>query len=1017
MNLSTLSINRPVLATVFALVIILIGIIGFRFLGVREYPSVDRPIVTVQTNYAGANAEIIETQITEPLEEEINGVSGIRTMTSVSSDGRSSIKVEFELSVDLDDAANDVRDKASQAIRNLPPDADPPIISKSDADAETILSVTIQSDKRSLLELNEMAETRIKERFQTIEGVSEVYHWGERRYAMHLVLDPDRLAAYKLSPLDVQNALEEQNVELPSGRIEGNSTELVIRTYGRLNTVKEFNNLLITERDGHLIRLKDVGNAELAPQNSRTLLRGDGAVPMIGVAVKPQPGANYLEIVDEAYRRLEKIKRDFPEDVKHGVALDVTKSIRRGIQEVKETVLISFGLVVIVIFLFLRNWRTTIVPIVAIPISLVGTFFIMYVAGFSINILTLLGIVLATGLVVDDAIVMMENIYRRIENGEDPKEAAKKGATEVFFAIIATTITLVAVFFPIIFLDGFTGRLFREFGVVVAGAVVISTFVSLSLTPMMSSRILKKSTGSNKFYRSTERFFVWLTDSYKSTLTRFMKRPWVAFIFLLLCGFSVYGLMIIIPNELAPMEDKGRLRIFSTAPEGTSFERMDEYVLKLIHMTDTLKEKESLLSVTSPGFGSSININSGFVRLTLKPSDERDKTQMQLAEELTKELSKHNFARSNVIQEPTLGSSGFRSLPVEFVVQTNDLEKLKEIIPEFKRRAEKNPAFSAVDVDLKFNKPELLVNINRDKAREMGVSVRDIASTLQLLYSEQRIGYFIKNNKQYYVMGRVEKDDRDEPDDLNNLTIRTDDGELVQLSNLIDTEETIIPPQLLRYNRYNAVTFSANPAEGYTLGESIDAMQEIGDKLLDESYTTSLAGQSRELEESSGNLLFAFVFALVLIYLVLAGQFESFRDPMTIMLTVPLALAGALLTLLLFDHTLNIFSEIGIIILVGIVTKNSILIVEFANQRREDGLAIKDAIIDASAKRLRPILMTSMATILGALPIALALGEASTSRIPMGIALIGGLSFSLLLTLYIIPAIYFYFTSRKRTAQ
>lgn len=1017
MNLSTLSINRPVLATVFALVIILFGIIGFRYLGVREYPSVDRPVVTVQTDYAGANAEIIESQITEPLEEEINGVAGIRSMTSVSSDGRSSIKVEFELSVDLDDAANDVRDKASQAIRNLPPDADPPIITKSDADAENIIAVTIQSDKRSLLELNEMAETRIKERFQTIEGVSEVYLWGERRYAMHLVLDPDRLAAYGLSPLDVRDALDEQNVELPSGRIEGKATELVIRTYGRLNTEDEFDNLLISERDGHLIRLKDIGKAKLAPQNNRTLLRGDGALAMIGVAIKPQPGVNYIEIVDEVYNRMEKIKRDFPEDVKHGVALDITRTIRKGIKEVQETILIAFGLVLIVIFLFLRNWRTTIVPIVAIPISLIGTFFIMYIAGFSINILTLLGIVLATGLVVDDAIVMMENIYRRIENGENPIEAAKNGAKEVFFAIIATTITLVAVFFPIIFLEGFTGRLFREFGVVVAGAVLISTFVSLSLTPMMSSRILKKSSGKNKFYQKSEKFFIWLVESYKRTLTSFMKRPWVAFIFLIACVVGGYFLLINIPRDLAPREDKSHLRIFSTAPEGTSFEKMDEYMLKMIGLADTLKEKESLLAVTSPGFGSSVNLNSGFVSLTLVPPEDREKSQQQLAQELTEELKNHNFARSQVIQQPTLGGGGYRSLPVEFVVQSTDIEKLKEIIPEFKRRAEKSPAFSAVDLDLKFNKPELLIEINREKARQMGVSVRDIAATLQLLYSDQRIGFFIKNNKQYYVLGKVDKENQNEPDDLSNLNLRTKDGELVQLSNLVDMRETIIPPQLLRYNRYNAVTFTANPAEGYTLGQSVDAMQEIADDLLDETYTTSLAGESKELEESMGSLLFAFVFALVLIYLVLAGQFESFRDPLTIMLTVPLALFGALLTLLLLGHTLNIFSEIGMIILIGIVTKNSILIVEFANQRREAGLGIKEAIIDASSQRLRPILMTSMATILGALPIALALGEASTSRIPMGIALIGGLGFSLMLTLYIIPAIYFYLTSRKRTAQ
>ncbi|QHT69308.1 efflux RND transporter permease subunit [Rhodocytophaga rosea] len=1014
MNISSLSINRPVLATVFSIVILLFGFIGFTTLGVREYPSVDPPIVTVQTNYTGANADIIESQITEPLEESINGIAGINALTSQSSDGRSSITVEFDLEVDLEAAANDVRDRVSRAQRNLPQDADPPIVSKADANAETILSLTVQSDSRSLLELSEIGNNVFKERLQTIPGISEIRIWGEKKYAMRLLMDPDKLAAYQLAPLDVRNALVRQNVELPSGRIEGYGTELSVRTLGRLRTVQEFSDMIIKETEGSIVRFSDIGKAVLAPENERSLLRGNGGIPMIGVAVTPQPGANYIAIADEFYKRVDQIKKELPKDLKLGMALDTTVNIRKAITEVEETILIAFGLVVLVIFVFLRDWRTTLIPVLAIPISLIGTFFIMYISGFSINILTLLGIVLATGLVVDDAIVVLENIYTKIEEGMDPKEAGHKGSQEIIFAIISTTITLAAVFLPIIFLQGITGRLFREFGVVVAGSVIISAFVSLTLTPMMSARFLKKKVKPSKFYQVTERFFERMTEGYNKSLQAFMGYRWVAIVIMVVSGGIILGIGSQLPSELAPLEDKSRLNIQATAPEGTSYELMDQYIEKIVELVDTMDVRESILSVTAPGFSGSGAVNTGFVRMTMVDPTKRDITQQQLADKLGGIARQYNFARTFVVQEQTIGGGRGAGLPVQYVLQAPNFEKLKEIIPKFMDKAQADPNFQVVDLNLKFNKPELSIEIDRERARILGVSVLDIAETLQLYYSGQRFGYFIKDGKQYQVIGQADRSNRDEPVDLSSIYVKNDKSELIKLDNVVKLSDQSSPPQLYRYNRYVAATVSASPAPGVTLGQGIEAMDRIANEVLDDSFSTSLAGTSKEFAESSSSLLFAFLLALVLIYLILSAQFESFTDPLIIMFTVPLALAGAVLSLWLFGQTLNIFSQIGIIVLIGIVTKNGILIVEFANQRKEEGLSVKDAVVDAATQRLRPILMTSLATVLGALPIALALGAASKSRMPIGIAIIGGLMFSLILTLYVIPALYSYISRRVK---
>lgn len=1003
-SLSSISIKRPVLAIVMSITIMLFGAIGISFLGVREYPSVDPPIVNVSMSYTGANSQTIEAEITEPLEESINGIAGIRTLTSTSREGSSNITVEFDLGVDMEAATNDVRDRVSRAQRQLPDDADPPTVSKADADSNPILMLGIKSDTRSLLDLTDIATNNFKERLQTIPGVSSVDIWGEKRYSMRLWLDPGKLAALKITPVEVQNAVLRQNIELPSGSIEGSTTELSVRTMGRISTADEFNNLVIKEGANRLVRFRDIGYAELAPENVKTALRYNG-IPMVGVVLIPQPGSNQVAIAEDFYKRLELIKKDLPKDIDLVIGFDNSQYIKASISEVEETIFIAFGLVVIIIFLFLRDWRSTLIPIVAIPVSLIGTFFVMYLMDFSVNVLTLLGIVLAIGLVVDDAIVVLENIYARIEDGEPPMKAAKKGSAEIYFAVISTTVALAAVFLPVIFLDGMIGRLFREFGIVIACSVIISAFVSLTLTPMMCSRMLKHQDKPNWFYRKTEPFFVALTEGYRSSLQSFMRMRWVAFVILLAAAGGIYLLGTTLPSELTPYEDRSGIRANATGPEGASFEFMDEYMNELTNMvSDSIGGIESMLTMTR-------NSNSGFVRLHLVDSDKRNQTQQDIVDKLTSLTKGIPGARAFASGDQGLSGGRGGGQPVQFVVQSPESEKLRDIIPPFLEAAQQDPTFTFVDVDLKFSKPELRVEIDREKAISMGISVRDIAQTLQTGLSGQRYAYFVKDGKQYQIIGQVLREDRSQPLDLRSLYVKNTAGELVQLDNLVQLKEQSASPQQYRFNRFAAATFSATLAKGKTIGDGIAAMDKVADKVLDDTYQTSLTGQSRDFSESSSSLLFAFALALGLIYLALSAQFESFRDPIIIMLTVPLALVGALISLWWFSQTMNIFSQIGMIMLVGLVTKNGILLVEFANQKKEQGMHKLDAIQDAAVSRLRPILMTSFATILGTLPIALALGAGAESRVSMGIAVVGGLIFSTGLTLYVIPAIYSYFST------
>jgi multidrug efflux pump len=1012
-SLSSISIKRPVLAIVMSLVILLFGGIGISLLGVREYPSVDPPVINVSTSYVGANADVILAQITEPLEEQINGIQGIKSLTSTSADGRSNITVEFEVGADLEAAANDVRDKVSGAQRNLPPDADPPVVSKADADSQPIVGVNVKSDQRDLLELTEIADNVFKERLQTIPGVSRVQIWGEKEYAIRLRMDPLKMASYGITPMDVLSKIQTENVELPSGRIEGQNIELSVRTKSRLSSPQEFDQLIIKESETNIVRFQDIGTAELSALNEKTLLRRDG-VPMVAVVLVPLPGSNNIEIADEFYKRLEYIKKDLPADIGVEVGFDGTEYIRQSISEVEETIITAFILVVAIIFLFLRDWRTTFIPVVTIPISLVGVFFIMYLMDFSINVLTLLGIVLSIGLVVDDAIVVLENIYARIEKGEKPMEAAAKGSEEIFFAVIATTIALAAVFLPVIFLTGTTGRLFREFGIVVAGSVLISAFVALTMTPMLSARMLKNREKQNAFYRLTEPFFVKLNLFYERTLTQFMKIKWVSFPIIGIMGLGIYWLFSNLQTELVPMEDRSELRINMTGPEGATFSFMDQVITDLnSQLQKELPESElaSITSMTSPGWGTA-NTNSGFIRLFLTDASQRSRTQQEIFTQVNGSLKGVTAVRAFAQQPASIGDRR-GGLPVQYVIQAPTLEKLKEVIPPFLEKASQNPAFIFTDINLKFTKPELEIEIDRERARNMGVSVQEIARTLQLSYSGQRFAYFIRGGKQYQVIGEMQLQDRNEPVNLRMLYVRGDNGQLIQLDNLVRVVEKSTPPQLYRFNRFVSATISANLADGVTIGAGLDEMDKIAAEVLDDSYSTDVTGPSKEFRESSNSLLFAFIFALVLIYLVLSAQFESFADPLTIMFTVPLAIFGALATLWAFDFTLNIFSQIGIIMLIGLVTKNGILIVEFANQRKEEGMNVDEAIFGAAISRLRPILMTSLSTILGILPIALALGAGAESRVPMGAAVIGGLAFSTILTLFIIPGVYTYLTSKK----
>lgn len=1016
MNLSELSIKRPVFAIVCSIVIMIFGIIGYTFLGVREYPAIDPPVINVRTSYVGANAEIIEQQVTEPLEKAVNGVEGVKNITSSSAQGNSNITVEFELGVDLEKAANDVREKVSQASQQLPQDIDaPPSVAKQDSDSDPIVFMQMQSNKRTLLELSDLAENIVQERLQTVPGVSQVNVFGQRP-AMRIWFNPLKLSAYKLTIQDVKAALDRENIELPGGKVRGSATELTVKTYGKLTTEENFNDLIIKQTPGSTIRLKDIGYAIIGPENEESATRKNN-VASVNLGVVAQPGSNQVAIADELYKRIELLKKDLPQDIMLEIGYDKTLFVRKAILEVKETLVIAILLVVIIIFLFFREWSIAFRPLIDIPVALVGAFFIMYLAGFSINVLTLLSLVLATGLVVDDGIVVTENIYKKVEQGMDKWKAAIEGSKEIFFAVISTSLTLAIVFLPIIFLQGFVGRLFREFGIVIAGAVIISAFVSLTLTPVLSIYLTKKNVHKHSwFYIKTEPFFRGMENGYKRLLESFVKKRWIALVIVAACIGAIYIIGKQLPSELAPLEDRNRLRASVLAPEGTDFDYMDKAVYEITEkMIDSVPERYIILSF-APTFSGAGGSNSAFISMGLVDADKRKRSQNDIAQNLNAIFKDYSNVRVLVIQEQTIsaGQTGRGGLPVQFVLQNLNFDKLKEKVPAFMDEVVKSPVFQGNDVNLKFNKPEIQITIDRLKASELGISIQDISNTLQLALSGRRFGYFLRNGKQYEVIGQVDRKDRDTPLDLKSLYLRSKNGELIQLDNLVSINETANPPVIYHFNRLKSAIVSAGLAPGQTLGDGIKEMERISKKVLDESFTTNLSGTSRDFAESASNTQYAFLLAIVLIFLILAAQFESFIDPFIIMITVPLALAGAVISLFIFDQSINIFSQIGIIMLIGLVTKNGILIVEFANQKREKGIDKLSAVMEASVARLRPILMTTLATALGALPIALALGSAGKSRVPLGIVIIGGLLFSLILTLFVVPSLYTYISRKKR---
>lgn len=1008
MSLSSICIKRPVLSIVLSIILVLFGIVGFLSLEVREYPNIDPPVITVSTSYPGANSDVIEAQITEPLEQSINGIDGISIMSSTSREQQSQITVEFDLSKDIDAAANDVRDRVARVIRQLPPDIENPVVEKSDADAVPILLVFVTSETKSILEVNSFASNVIAEKVQTIKGVSATRLFGEKKFAMRIRFDPDKLNSYKLTPSDVQRVLVKENLELPSGRIEGDKTELTIKTFGRLSEPEEFNKLIIKQQDGSIVRLSDVGFAEYGSENERNEVKGKGVLGVI-IAILPQPGANVLEISEEFTKRFEEIKKELPPGMNAEVVFDFSTFVKTTVKEVEETIFIAFGLVVLIIFLFLRDWRSTFIPVIAIPVSIIATFSLMSLVGFSINVLTLFGIILSIGLVCDDAIVVLENIYSKIEEGMTPMQAAYKGSKEIFFAVISTTITLAAVFLPIMFLQGLTGRLFREFAVVIAGSVLISAFVALTLSPMLSSRMLKHHEPS-WFYKITEPFFTWLIDSYKKALDFFMSVRWISIVIIVFILGLIYWLSTTLKTELAPLEDRSNLRISVTAPEGSSFEFTRKYIREIGQFViDSIPEAYFPLEIVAGGGGGG-GVNSGNVNIYLSDPEQRTKAQDDIFKKLSKEISQFSGVRATISQPPTIGGR-FGGQPVQFVILAQNYDKLVEKLPEFLDEANKDPRLQFVDVNLKINKPEISLTIDREKASELNVSVEDIGRTLQIAFGGQRMGYFLKDGKQYQVIGQFNRNFRDQPSDLKSLFVKNSNGEMIQLESLVKLDEQAVPTSRFRYNRNVSATISAGLKTGFTLGDGNAAMKEIADKVLDESFSTAYAGQSRDFEESSSSLLYVFIFAIIIIFLVLSAQFESFVDPVIIIITVPLALAGALLSLWYFDMTINIFSQIGIIMLVGLVTKNAILIVEFANQKKETGLDKFEAVKESAVRRFRPILMTTLATILGILPIALGFGAGS--RISLGIVVVGGLLFSGFLTLFIVPAIYSYLSSKK----
>ena len=1006
MTLPELSIKRPVFATVMSLALVLVGLVSYQRLGVREYPAIDPPVVTVQSTYPGASAPIVETQVTQVLEDSLAGIEGIDFLTSISRQESSQITITFKLDRNPDYAAADVRDRVGRVRGRLPEEIEEPIIQKVEADAQPIIHLAFSSDRHSELDITDYADRYVKDQLQTLSGVAEVRLFGERAYSMRIWLDPERLAAYQLTPQDVELALRRQNVEVPSGRIESLQREFTVLAETDLRTPEQFNDLIIKDANSYLVRLSDVGHAEIGALDERMIVRFNGK-PAIALGVIKQATANPLEVSEEVNRILPRIAESLPEGMQVRVANDKSIFIAESIKNVYRTIAEAVVLVVFIIFLFLRSVRATLIPLVTIPVSLIGAFALMYVAGFSINTLTLLALVLAIGLVVDDAIVMLENIYRHVEEGMEPVRAALLGSREISFAIIAMTITLAAVYAPIGFMTGITGRLFTEFAWTLAGAVLVSGFVALTLSPMMCSKLLKHQSHHNFAYRIIERGLNGITKGYRALLKGALAaRPLVLLIGLAVAGAS-YFLFTTLKSELAPIEDQGTIITSFRGPEGATIQYTDTYAKQLEKIALAVPEADRVFVVAG-----NPTVSQGRVILKIKPWSERERVQQEIGRSIAPDMVKVPGITAFPSNPPSLGQS-VRSKPINFVVQTSrPYDELDQMVNKLMDKARDYPGLVDIDTDLRMNSPQLDIAVDREKAAALGVEIDTLGRTLETMLGGRQVTRFKKEGEQYDVVVKIADIDRQNPDDMRRIYVRGRDNQVIPLSNLITIKETVAPKELNHFNQLRAATITAQLAPGYSLSDGLAFLEEAATEVLPGTAQIEYAGESREFRQASAGMYLTFLLALAFIYLVLAAQFESFTDPFIIMLTVPLSVTGALLALWWSGGTLNIYSQVGLVTLIGLITKHGILIVEFSNQLRAQGRSMREAVIESAAMRLRPILMTTGAMVLGAVPLAIATGAGAESRRDIGWVIVGGLLVGTLFTLFVIPVVYTYVSRR-----
>ncbi len=1011
MKISEICIERPVFATVLSLVVMLIGIVSYDRLSVREYPKIDEPVVTVTSDYRGASADIIESQVTKPLEDSLAGIEGVEVITSISRAERSQISVRFKLEREPDSAAADVRDRVSRVRNRLPTEVDEPVIAKVEADANPIIWLAFSSEKHTPLEVTDVANRIVKPKLQTLTGAADVRVFGERKFAMRIWLDKQRLAAYRLTPADVEDALRRQNVEVPAGRIESVEREFSVVSTTDLRTPEEFRAVVLRNVDGYPVRIGDVARVEIGAAAERTSVRFKGR-SAVSLGVIKQATANPLELSKALRADLPRIAEELPEGMRVDISYDSSVFIDRSIKSVFTTIGEAIVLVLAIIFFFLRNLRATLIPLVTIPVSLIGAFAIMFVLGFTINTLTLLALVLAIGLVVDDAIVVLENIYRHIEEGMPRREAAFKGAREIGFAVVAMTLTLAAVYAPVAFMTGRTGKLFVEFALTLAGAVLVSGFVALTLSPMMCSVLLKHEQKHSRGFLLIESFLNWLNAGYRRVLTQALTHRWIVLVGFVVVAVACGVLLKALKSELAPIEDRGIILGVFNGPDGATLEYIEKYAQRLEDIYGQTKDVERYFVVSG-----NPTVNQGISFVGLSDWSERARSSSDIAKELFPKFGAIPGVMAFPVTPPSLGQSP-RERPINFVIVTSaPYEELQQVTQQFLGELAKNPGLTNVDTDLKLNKPELSVVVRRDKAADMGVPVETIGRTLETFLGGRQVTRFKRDGEQYDVIVQVADSDRQSPDDIRDIYVRGGDGGMIPLDNLLDLKETVAPRELNHFGQRRAVTITANLAPGYTMGEALTYMDNAAAQLLKPGYAVDYNGQTREFRQSSASLALTFGLALAFIYLVLAAQFESFRDPLIIMLTVPLSMAGALFALWATDGTLNVYSQIGLVTLVGLITKHGILIVEFANQLQEKGRDIRAAVIEAAELRLRPILMTTGAMVLGAVPLALATGAGAESRQQIGWVIVGGLLLGTFLTLFVVPAVYTLLATRIQHDQ